>query len=95
MNNRIHYLVAYDIADDERQNDVSLFLSGNGPRVQLSVFEVELSKTEAATFRDRLRRLINPDDDQIRLYRLSRDRLTQRLIIGNRTLEERVDFWIV
>ena len=31
---RIHYVVAYDIADDERRDDVSLFLSGYGPRVR-------------------------------------------------------------
>jgi CRISPR-associated protein Cas2 len=96
MSGRVHYVVAYDIADDERRDDVSLFLSGYGPRVQLSVFEVELASAEAAAaFRDRLRTLIDPDDDQIRLYRLTRDSLTQRLIFGNRTLEERVDFWIV
>ena len=96
MSGRVHYVVAYDIGDDERRNDVSLFLSGYGPRVQLSVFEVELASAEAAAeFRDRLRTLIDPDDDQIRLYRLTPDILDQRLIFGNRTLEERVDFWIV
>lgn len=72
MSGRVHYLVAYDIADDERRDEVSLFLSGYGPRVQLSVFEVELPDIEAAaTFRKRLRVLIDTDDDQIRLYRLS------------------------
>lgn len=89
-------MVAYDIADDERRDDVSLFLSGYGPRVQLSVFEVELSDAPAATaFRAKLRELIDPEYDQIRLYRLTRDALARRLIYGNRTLEERVDFWIV
>jgi CRISPR-associated protein Cas2 len=96
MSGRVHYVVAYDIADDERRDDVSLFLSGYGPRVQLSVFEVELASAEvAAGFRDRLRSLIDPDDDQVRLYRLTREILDQRLIYGNRTLEERVDFWVV
>lgn len=96
MTGRVHYLVAYDIGDDDRRDDVSLFLTGYGPRVQLSVFEVELPNAAAATvFRGQLRGLIDPDDDQIRLYRLTRDALAQRLILGNRTLEERVDFWIV
>jgi CRISPR-associated protein Cas2 len=93
---RIHYVVAYDIADDERRDDVSLFLSGYGPRVQLSVFEVELPNANAASaFRERLRTLIDPDEDQVRLYRLTRDAMNQRVIYGNRTLEERVDFWII
>lgn len=92
----VHYVVAYDIADDDRREEVSLFLSGYGPRVQLSVFEVELRNAEAAeAFRVRLRSLIDLDDDQVRLYRLDRDALAQRLIYGARTLEERVDYWIV
>lgn len=36
--------------------------------------------------------MVDPDDDQVRLYRLPRDVLTQRLILGARTLEERVDY---
>lgn len=94
----VESLIGRPVVRDEkkRRDDVSLFLSGYGPRVQLSVFEVELANVEAAAeFRKRLRSLIDPDDDQVRLYRLTRDALAQRLIYGNRTLEERVDFWIV
>ena len=92
----VHYVVTYDIADDDRRDDVSLFLSGHGPRVQLSVFEAELpDATAAEAFRTRLRDLIDPDDDQVRLYRLPPEALNERLIYGNRTLEERVDYWLV
>jgi CRISPR-associated protein Cas2 len=93
---RISYVVAYDIADDERREDIAIFLSGYGPRVQLSVFEADLPDPAAATlFRDRLRAMIDPDDDRIRLYRLTPEALTQRLIYGARRIEERTDFWIV
>ena len=92
----VQYVVAYDIADDDRRESVALFLSGYGPRVQLSVFEVELADRDAATaFRDRLRGLIDADDDQIRLYPLAADAWRQKLVYGNRTIEERVDYWIV
>ncbi|RKN34155.1 CRISPR-associated endonuclease Cas2 [Micromonospora musae] len=92
----MRYLIAYDIADDDRRADVSMFLSGYGPRVQLSVFEVELPDIDAAAaFREHLRDLIDPDDDQVRLYRLTPELLNQRIIYGRRTIEERVDFWIV
>ena len=71
-------------------------LSGYGPRVQLSVFEVELAdRDKAQAFRDRLRTLIDDDDDQVRLYPLPADSWARRLVYGNRTLEERVDYWIV
>jgi len=92
----VRYLVAYDIADDDRREGVALYLSGYGPRVQLSVFEVELAdRDKAQAFRDRLRTLIDDDDDQVRLYPLQADSWARRLVYGNRTLEERVDYWIV
>jgi CRISPR-associated protein Cas2 len=93
---RVAYVVAYDIADDERRENVAMFLSGYGPRVQLSVFEVELAGSDAAqAFRDLLRAMIDQDDDQIRLYRLTPETMNQRLIYGTRRIEERRDFWIV
>ncbi|MFI9531016.1 CRISPR-associated endonuclease Cas2 [Micromonospora rosaria] len=93
---RVCYVVAYDIADDDRRADLAMFLSGYGPRVQLSVFEVELPDADTAVaFRERLRSLIDPNDDQVRLYRLTPQALGQRIIYGRRTIEERVDFWIV
>jgi CRISPR-associated protein Cas2 len=92
----VAYVVAYDIADDERREDVAMFLSRYGPRVQLSVFEVELPDAQAAVaFRDQLRAMIDHDDDQVRLYRLSPEVINQRLIYGARRVEERMDFWIV
>ena len=64
--------------------------------MQLSVFEVELADRDAAVaVLDRLRGLIDQDDDQVRRYPLPTDSWRQRLVDGNRTLEERVDFWIV
>ena len=93
---RVAYVVAYDIADDERREDVAMFLSGYGPRVQLSVFEVELPDSDAAqAFRDWLHAMIDKDDDQIRLYRLTPETMSQRVIYGARRIEERMDFWIV
>jgi CRISPR-associated protein Cas2 len=93
---RVAYVVAYDIADDERREDVAMFLSGYGPRVQLSVFEVELPDPDAAqAFRDWLHAMIDKDDDQIRLCRLTPETMSQRLIYGARRIEERMDFWIV
>ena len=93
---RVAYVVAYDIADDERREDVAMFLSGYGPRVQLSVFEAELPDPHAAqAFRDSLRAMIDKDDDQIRLYRLTPETMSQRVIYGARRIEERMDFWIV
>jgi len=90
------YLVAYDIADDRRRDDVATLLSGYGPRVQLSVFECDLpSAREAALLRGKLRKLIEPAEDQIRLYPLDDKAARGLVVLGARTLEERQDFWIV
>jgi CRISPR-associated endonuclease Cas2 len=52
----VRYLITYDIADDNRREDVAIVLSGYGPRVQLSVFECDLrSAWETAGLRAKLR----------------------------------------
>jgi CRISPR-associated protein Cas2 len=92
----IRYVVTYDIADDGRREDVATLLSGYGPRVQLSVFECDLrTRPEAAALRSRLRELIDPVEDQVRLYPLDDRAARQVAVIGARVIEERQDFWIV
>ena len=92
----IRYVVTYDIADDSRREDVATLLSGYGPRVQLSVFECDLrTRREAAALRSRLRELIDPVEDQVRLYPLDASAARQVAVIGARVIEERQDFWIV
>jgi CRISPR-associated protein Cas2 len=92
----MRYVITYDIADDHRREDVATLLSGYGPRVQLSVFECDLrSRREAASLRAKLRELIDPVEDQVRLYPLDERTARQVAVIGARTIEERQDFWIV
>ncbi|GAB2954058.1 CRISPR-associated endonuclease Cas2 [Nonomuraea fastidiosa] len=92
----MHYLICYDIADDSRRDDVATLLSGYGPRVQLSVFECEAgSKAVMAELRSKLGALIDPAEDQIRMYPLGDRSARGLLVIGARTIEERQDFWII
>lgn len=92
----MRYVVAYDIADDGRREDVAILLSGYGPRVQLSVFECDLpTRREAAALQAKLRGLIDPVEDQVRVYPLDDRAARQVTVIGARTIEERQDFWIV
>ncbi len=89
-------VVAYDIVDDTRREDVASLLSGYGPRVQLSVFECQVrSQTELQSLRAQLRALIDPMEDQVRIYPTTTQTFSQRYIIGARTVEERSDYWIV
>lgn len=90
------YVIAYDIADDGRREDVATLLSGYGPRVQLSVFECDVrSRQESADLQGKLRALIDPVEDQVRLYPLDERAARSVIVVGARTIEERQDFWIV
>lgn len=62
-------VVAYDIKDNRRREDVSQYLSQHGARVQLSVFEIELShKRKLNEVQATLKNLIMDAEDQIRLW---------------------------
>jgi CRISPR-associated protein Cas2 len=92
----MRYLITYDIADDGRREDVATLLSGYGPRVQLSVFECDVRSTrEAKELRGKLRSLIDPVEDQIRLYPLDEQAVRGVVVLGARVIEERQDFWII
>ncbi|MET7765230.1 CRISPR-associated endonuclease Cas2 [Streptomyces sp. NPDC005393] len=89
-------LISYDIADDDRRSEISDTLAAHGARVQYSVFEVTLpTKKAVQQLRGTLRKLIDRDEDQIRLYLLPATVLNELVILGDRRLEERADFWIV
>jgi len=90
------YVICYDIADDGRRDDVATLLSGYGPRVQLSVFECEpRSRDEFLALLSKLRSLVDPVEDQVRVYPLDATASRSVIVVGARTIEERQDFWIV
>lgn len=90
-------VVAYDIKDNRRRDDVSQYLSQHGARVQLSVFEIELPhKRNLKEVQATLKNLIMDAEDQIRLWPLtSRAAAEGTVILGLRRIEERQDFHII
>lgn len=93
---RALWVVAYDIADDGRRERVATLLSAYGPRVQLSVFECEVpSKAKGIELRRSLRNVIDPIEDQIRIYPLADTDPSRTVILGARVLEERADYWVI
>lgn len=58
-------LIAYDIAHPKRLRRVAKALEAAGDRVQKSVFECGLTRDGLLALRQRLRRLIDPNEDQI------------------------------
>ncbi len=88
-------LAMYDIASDRRRALVSNVLADCGPRVQLSVFELDLIHHRDLTMLcDRLTGIIDPLHDQIRIYTLP-TLGEDRIILGSRVLEERLPYLIL
>lgn len=88
-------LVCYDVADDRRRGELSDLLEELGPRVQLSVFECKVrGSKEVKGLSDSIRNIIDPHEDQVRVYNLGA-RLANPTILGHRELEEWRDFKIL
>lgn len=66
-------VVAYDIPDSKRRNQVANILLDYGNRVQYSVFEVWLTGRTHRELHQRLGQVIDGTADSVRLYRLCAD----------------------
>jgi CRISPR-associated endonuclease Cas2 len=66
------YVIAYDVASDERRLALSRVLEGVGHRVQYSVFEVLTTRVglEAILARATAPSCFDPDENSLRCYRL-------------------------
>ena len=61
-------VITYDVPVDKRRTRLHTILKSYGQWVQYSVFECDLTQTEYARLRNRLDRVINPEEDSIRFY---------------------------
>ena len=61
-------VVSYDISDDKRRTKIHKALKSYGQWMQYSVFECVLTQTEYTRLRNRLNKLIKPEEDSIRFY---------------------------
>lgn len=67
---RMLYIIAYDIPHDRRRTKVHKTLCGFGQWTQYSLFECFLDAKELVLLHDRLRKQIRPDEDSVRFYPL-------------------------
>ncbi len=64
----MNVVITYDVSEDKRRTKIHKVLKSYGQWMQFSVFECNLSETEYARLRSRLRKLIKPEQDSIRFY---------------------------
>ncbi|HEX3555838.1 MAG TPA: CRISPR-associated endonuclease Cas2 [Thermoanaerobaculia bacterium] len=75
-------VVSYDVVDDRRRTRLAHALKDFGQRVQYSVFECLLDAEALEKLRKRVEKLIDPQEDGVRLYRLCRECQSQLTIVG-------------
>ncbi|ADL12358.1 CRISPR-associated endonuclease Cas2 [Acetohalobium arabaticum] len=61
-------VISYDISEDKRRNRIFKILKDFGTWIQYSVFECELEKKDYLKLRDRLQKVLDEDEDNIRFY---------------------------
>lgn len=86
-------LVSYDIPDDRRRVRVMKALQDFGAHVQYSVFECQLSAADYRRLRERLKKLINRREDNLRFYVLCEQDVKKRRVWGVERVEPGVKSW--
>ena len=76
-------LITYDISDNKRRTKVEKIISSYGYRVNYSVFELTISKSDLDVIVSKLSN-ISTKDDNIRLYFINKDTLKKSFVINSK-----------
>lgn len=77
-------VISYDIPDDRRRGQVADLLLGYGERVQYSVFECDIKLKHFQKLRTGLARLISPQENGVRIYRLCAECRSATELLGKK-----------
>jgi len=80
---RTLYVIAYDIPSDRRRTKVHKVLCGFGQWTQYSLFECHLTEKELVSLRGKLDKLLKPEEDSLRFYRLCTPCMAKVVTIGS------------
>ena len=76
-------VVSYDVPENRRRGRIAQALQDfGGERVQLSVFECYLTARNWTRLQERLGKIIHPEEDSVRLYRLCEQCRENVLFLG-------------
>lgn len=89
------WIVSYDIPNNKRRTKVAKLMEGYGRRAQYSVFECDLNADKTAQLEQRLLKLINPDEDDIRFYPLNKADVKQVRLMGRAKLQRAQGWYMV
>ncbi len=90
---KANYLVCYDIRDPLRLTRVYKLLKGNGLHIQYSVFHCSLTWPNLLELKERLHKIINDKEDDVRIYPLPSEEKVIVMGCGDR-IPDGVDIFI-
>ena len=88
-------LVVYDIPDNKRRTKLSNFLEGYGRRFQYSVFECYLNLSQMQELYEKVQKKVNPEEDNVRFYWISKDAAARTLTIGSDIPQPPPDYYVI
>lgn len=84
----MQYLAAYDIGNSKRLRKVARVMKSYGIRAQKSVFECSLDDNKIAELKEKIKSLIEKNEDSFRIYPLYNDALNQQTALGTAKINQ-------
>lgn len=81
---KANYLVCYDISDPRRLSRVFKLMKGKGIHLQYSVFHCSLTWQKLIELKEKLRRIIDENKDDVRIYPLPSEEKVIIMGLGDR-----------
>ena len=91
----MHIIVSYDIPNDKRRTKVMKTLKDFGQHVQYSVFECNIRREDFKRLRERLKKLFDPHQDNIRFYIINQEDWRKRQVWGDERKFFEIREWYV
>jgi len=79
---KTNYIVGYDIADERRLARVAKVVKEFGSRIQYSFFHCYISEKQKERLKDRVKKIIDEEEDQIMILPVSEKQLKEMEFIG-------------
>lgn len=77
-----HYLIAYDITDDRRRRMIVKLLMNYAYRIQFSIFEFTATEFIAQKIYEKVKRIIEENEDSVSIYELCSEDWNKRIRMG-------------
>ncbi len=95
MSEAMLVVIAYDTPDARRRQQIVRLLENVADRVQWSVFEGWLTEEQIDKVWHRLEKVVDPNEDELRLYRVCAYCRDASRALGQATLSVIPDHWVV